>query len=144
MPWRLEKRDDWPPESGQFGLLALFGVVTIVAFAAAIERVMKPTDAPGVAPVFGCLLVFVAILAAPSVSWTCNLLEPQRLGVACLLFLPLLTMLLVGFALMPGTGRTTCFVLYNLTLCLGGLIGGEQRRLGYRLVRSSSPANSSA
>ncbi|MFO0901317.1 MAG: hypothetical protein U0836_28150, partial [Pirellulales bacterium] len=101
-------------------------------------------DAPGVAPVIGCLLVFATILAAPAVSWTCNLLEPPRLGATGLLFLPLLAMLLVGFALLPGTGRTTCFVVYNLTLCLGGLIGGEQRRLGYRLVRSSSPANSSA
>ncbi|MFO0901289.1 MAG: hypothetical protein U0836_28005, partial [Pirellulales bacterium] len=98
MAWRLEKRDDWPLEGRQFSLLALMGVVTIVALAAAIERVMKPTDTPGVSPVVGCLLVFTAILAAPVVGWTCSLLEPQRLGVACLLALPLLTMLLIGFA----------------------------------------------
>jgi hypothetical protein len=30
MSWRLEKRDDWPPESRQFSLPALFGVGALV------------------------------------------------------------------------------------------------------------------
>ena len=144
MPWRLEQRDDWPPGGRQFSLLALFGVVTLVAFAAALDRVVRPLDAPGISTVLGCLLVFAAVLAAPVVGWLGQLLEPRQLGVICLLFLPLLGLLIVGFALMPGTGRLTCFVLYNLTLCLGSFVGREQRLLGYRLVRSSAQAKSSA
>jgi hypothetical protein len=141
--WRLEQRDDWPPEGRQFSLLALFGVVTFVAFAAAIDRVMRPSDVPGISPVVGCLLVFAAILAAPAVGWVGQLLEPRRLGMVCLMFLPLSALLLAGFALMPGVGRATCMALYNMALCLGIAIGGEQRRRGYRLVRGSTQAKSS-
>jgi hypothetical protein len=142
--WRLEQRDDWPPEGRQFSLLALFGVVTFVAFAAALDRVVRPSDAPGISPLLGCLLVFAAILAAPVIGWCGQLLEPRRLGVNCLLFLPLLGLLIAGFGLMPGTGRTTCMALYSATLGVGVFGGSEQRRLGYRLVRSSGQANSSA